>query len=202
MKMPVAPPTQLTMPSTALPAIVVRIEAEPQEIVHGAAGLRDAGRIDLLHVAGERIGDAGIVLLGTSCETREIAHRREAEAGHHRILRHIGELIECALPERRGFFGESDRRAGFVGIVPLVGQDHRRRVVVADAYSEGGFRLVERCGRIGERPGESLAIFDDEFFHRRAGQWRAVGFATTGAFMVKLPPPAGALMSQPLIRML
>src|ERR1019366_8014132 len=40
------------------------VEAELHEIMHGAAGLRGAERVDILNVASERIGYALLVRLG------------------------------------------------------------------------------------------------------------------------------------------
>src|SRR5579862_7110340 len=146
MKMPPAPPTQLSMPSnTRAPFSLV--EAERQTVVQRAAGLRDAKRVDELRIAGDRVGRAEIVFGGVAQERDDVAYGGETEAGDERIRRGIRELVERALPERRAGRQQPD---GFgVTVLPVGGGDPGRRVLVTHAHGESGSGLVERRRGIG-----------------------------------------------------
>ena len=95
-------------------------------------------------VGAERIGGArGIVLL-VAQETDPVARRRIADAGHGRVLRAVGELVEHAGAERRARGQQPDRAA--VGEFPAGGRNFHRRVVVAVARREPGARPVQARG--------------------------------------------------------
>ena len=65
---PEAIPPSVIPPMVAIGACgnIGLVEAPQDEIVRRAAGLRAADRIDVFHVAGERVGDPVVVGLGVA----------------------------------------------------------------------------------------------------------------------------------------
>ena len=87
---------------------LVLVEAQRQIIVHGAARLGHAERVDELHVTRQRIGIALRVARGAMEERRKVADRRETESDNQRISRRVRELVQVALLERRNPSRHSD----------------------------------------------------------------------------------------------
>src|SRR6202035_2638903 len=81
------------------------IEAEIHEVAHGSAGLGRAEGIDVLHIAGERVGCTLIVGLRVAEKGRQIADHGKAESRYSRVDRRIAELVERARP-RGGSYTE------------------------------------------------------------------------------------------------
>ena len=155
------------------------VEAELHEIVHGAAGLRGAERVDELNVAGERVGHALVVRLGGAQEGRQIADRREAQAHDGGIARDVSELVERGRPERarsaeiaRGQFDRIELR---IDIIPIRCGHRDRLVRVVLPHRQARLRFVGARGRVVELlPGRGLPLVDDEFLGGRTGDRRAV----------------------------
>ena len=171
--------TTVAVVTAIVARLLDRVEAPQHEIMHGAAGLRQAVAVDLLHVAGHRVGDAVVVGLGIAQEGGEIAHGGEAEPGHHRVLGDIGELVERGRAEgwRHAELagGELHRLQGRVGIGPGRGRQQHRRVAVIGADAELRLRLIGAVRRICQRQRRRRAVgVDDELLGGRAGDRRAV----------------------------
>ena len=161
-------------------AMLGLVEAESHEIMHGAARLRRAERIDILHVAGERIGGAAVVGLGIAQEGGDVADGGEADRGHHRVLGLVGELVKRGRAERiwPAEIARGELYGGKLGVhvVPVARRHRERLVFVVAPHREARLRLIGAHGRIGEPLlGRGRVLVDDEFFGIEAGDRGAIG---------------------------
>ena len=156
-----------------LPAALVGVEAEQQDVMHRPAGLRDAGGVEEGRIALQRVRGACVVLFGKFREGREVPHGGKAEAGDYGILGLVDELVQRALL-KRGAVDELDRGTSLVGVVPPVGGNDGRRIVIAHADRQRRLRLVERRRRIAQAALHRLVVVDDNFLHRGTDDRRAV----------------------------
>ena len=145
------------------------IEALVHEIAQEAAALRSAVRdrhADLVPAVGaERIGAAKSILLLVAQEADPVARRRIADAGHGRILRAVGELVEDAGAERRA--GGQQANGIAVDEFPSGRRNLHRRFVIAVACREPRARLVEAHGGKRELRHAGSGRVEQDFPRRR-----------------------------------
>ena len=76
------------------PAVFVFVETQPLKVVQGTGWLGDAIAKSVPDIAGKRIAFSA---LGVSQEGYQVTGSRQANSGHGRVLRRVGELVDVAL---------------------------------------------------------------------------------------------------------
>ncbi len=141
------------------PAFVL-VEAEMQETAQIAPALRGAVRQCPAHAAGQRIGVAGIVLLGMAKKGNKIARGSEAEAEHNRVLRRVDQLIDVIgveptlQAEMRRARNTRKRLARAIGERPIGGGHRYRRIALPHLDGEKIARIVGADRFVGNAAAE------------------------------------------------
>ncbi len=168
-----ADPVEHAVDGAAVRRAIDFVEAEPDEIAHRPAGLRDAEGGHLADVAGERVGVARVVGGSVPQEGRHVADGGEAEPGHLRVARGVDQFVDFAGLEGRPLREQADRQAAGVE-APGGGRQGQRRVVGIGAHRQRRVSGIEVGRRIGQRPAHGLAVVDHELFEARAHDGAAV----------------------------
>ncbi len=139
-------------------SLFVLVEAERLEVVQRARGLRDGEAVRVPHIAGERIGGAGVVFRGVPEKRHEIARGRQSDRGDDRILGRVPELVDVALLERGA--GRQQADGLLVDVLPVARGQRRRLVVQARPYRQRRLGLVQCRRGIGEVVADALGVIE------------------------------------------
>ena len=165
-----ADPVQHAVDHTA--AALVLVESIRLEIVDVAGRLRHGEAVGVLDAPGDRIDIARIVFGRVTKKRHEVTRRRQSDACDDRILCRVGELVNVAGLERCTRRQQPD--CLLVDILPVTCRHGRRRVFQAPAYGQGGFRFVQRGGRVGQRVLRTASVVEVDVLVGRPGDARAV----------------------------